>query len=160
MIFLTKSESDGPIKAIIEWDIDALVQEARAAAPIGAHTHDRGIAFKKWLPRAGGALKAEIGNKANWRYRANGNSPYARITLKHPGAYALEFGAHVAAVAGKIMRWMSPTGPVATRGRGEFNIPPHPFAEKILERFVNRTGVNAGIRVGWTKGPHKRTGGM
>ena len=107
-----------PFEIIVRFNPDMLIEAVADAAPIGRHTHDRGIKFKRvGFPRTGGRLKNWFRNRANWHLiapvmyfggtRHIGGARNLRMWTKTPRSipYAAiqEFGGAVGPVAHKRM---------------------------------------------------------
>lgn len=156
MIIKSTVHTKYPMKLDVQLATRELIAAAQEAAPVGAHTHDAGVAYGKWWSRGVATLKTQLGAPGNWKFKATIPGMSARVTLHHWGASMLEFGANVAAVVGNRMAWNQPGKGLMIRGaRKGFRVSPRPFSPEIMQRFFAKRlpgGTGGVVHVWWKRG--------
>jgi hypothetical protein len=154
-----------PFAITVRFNPDVLAEAIADAAPIGAHTHDKGIQFNRaGFPRAGGRLKNWFRNKANWHMTAPiitlGGGTFnkmsfatdqkkLRVWTQTPSnlkyAAIQEFGGKVGPAKGRMV-WNDGGVIIRAYKRKGYEIKAQEYAKKGLTHFAQN---DLQIRVEW-----------
>jgi hypothetical protein len=154
-----------PFAITVRFNPDMLIEAVADAAPLGAHTHDRGIEFHRaGFPRSGGRLKNWFRNRGNWHMTAPiitlGGGTFSKMSFATgqkklrmwtqtprslPYAAIQEFGGHVGPAKGRMV-WSEGGVTIRAYKRKGYEIKAQEYAKKGLTHFAQN---DLQIKVEW-----------